>query len=104
MPSSEPIDPGYQRGGRKPAFLHRLSRIEGQVRGIRRMVEEGRYCVEILTQIEAVTAALSRVQERILEDHINHCVGDALKDSDVRARREKVDEVVSLLRSFRRAR
>jgi DNA-binding FrmR family transcriptional regulator len=67
------------------------------------MVEEGRYCVDILTQIDAVTAALGRVQDQILEAHLNHCVADALEGSDTGERREKVDEVVNLLRKFRRS-
>lgn len=94
---------GYERSGRKADLANRLRRIEGQVRGLQRMLDEGRYCVDVLTQIEAVTAALARVQERILEAHINHCVADALEDgADPAERREKVDEVVGLLKKFRR--
>lgn len=68
------------------------------------MIDEGRYCVDILTQIEATKAALARVQDHILESHINHCVADALQGSDIGARREKVDEVVTLLKKFRKGR
>ncbi|MGH7570801.1 MAG: metal-sensitive transcriptional regulator [Gemmatimonadota bacterium] len=93
---------GYERARVKPDLENRLKRIEGQVRGVQRMVEEGRYCVDILTQIDAVTAALARVQDRILEAHLNHCVIDALEGSDTANVREKVDEVVGLLRKFRR--
>ena len=82
--------------------MHRLKRIEGQVRGIQKMVEEGRYCVEIMTQIDAAAAALARVQDSVLESHLQHCVADAIGGRDVRARREKVDEVVTLLRKYRR--
>ena len=74
------------------------------MRGVQRMIEEGRYCVDILTQIDAIAAALARVQDRILESHLNHCVADALEGSDVTDRREKVDEVVGLLKKFRKIR
>ena len=93
---------GYERAHVKPGLENRLKRIEGQVRGVRKMVDEGRYCVDILTQIDAITAALARVQDRILESHLEHCVAAALEGSDVRERREKVDEVVTLLGKFRR--
>lgn len=93
---------GYERARVKPGLENRLKRIEGQVRGVQKMLEEGRYCVDILTQIDAITSALARVQDQILEAHLNHCVADALQGSDRIARREKVDEVVGLLRKFRR--
>ncbi len=96
------LDPGYERAQRKPAILRRLSRIEGQVRGVRRMVEDGRYCIDILTQIEAFKAAMARVQDEILDAHLDHCVPDALEGQDPAARRAKIDEVVELLRRFRR--
>lgn len=99
---SETTPTGYERAQRKPALRARLSRIEGQVRGVRRMVDEGRYCVDILTQIDAVTAALARVQDELLQAHLDHCVPEALESGDVPARRAKVDEVVELLRRFRR--
>jgi DNA-binding FrmR family transcriptional regulator len=94
---------GYEEARIRPGLENRLRRIEGQVRGVQKMVEEGRYCVDILTQIDAVTAALGRVQDQILEAHLNHCVADALEGSDTGERREKVDEVVNLLRKFRRS-
>lgn len=93
---------GYERGRVKPGLQNRLKRIEGQVRGVQKMVDEGRYCVDILTQIDAITAALARVQDQILEAHLEHCVADSLEGSGVRERREKVDEVVTLLKKFRR--
>ena len=93
---------GYQAARIRPDLENRLKRIEGQIRGVQRMIEEGRYCVDVLTQIDAVTAALARVQDRILESHLNHCVADALEGSDVSERREKVDEVIGLLKKFRR--
>jgi DNA-binding FrmR family transcriptional regulator len=94
---SERKSRGYETARIRPGLENRLKRIEGQVRGVQKMVEEGRYCVDILTQIDAVTAALGRVQDQILEAHLNHCVADALEGSDTGERREKVDEVVNLL-------
>src|SRR5688572_12028547 len=66
----------------KVSRLKRLSRIEGQVRGLGRMVEEDRYCIDIVTQIAAVQAALRRVEEDVLRDHISHCVAHALASGD----------------------
>ncbi len=93
---------GYQRTRESPALLARLRRIEGQVRGIQRMLEEGRYCMDVLTQIDAAKAALARVQDRVLEAHLGHCVPDALEGDDPDDRREKVEEIVDLLKRFRR--
>ena len=95
--------PGYLRAESPEKLVHRLKRIEGQLRGIQRMVEEGRYCVEIMTQIDAAAAALARVQDGVLDSHLRHCVADALEGRDVGARREKVDEVVTLLKKYRRS-
>ena len=81
----------------KGAVLTRLKRIEGQVGGLRRMVEEDRYCVEILTQINAVRAALHKVEEQILRDHVSHCVADAFASGDVNDQRHKVDELIATL-------
>lgn len=93
---------GYQRERYATDLHNRLARIEGQVRGVRRMIDDGRYCVDILTQIDATSAAISRVQDRILEAHLNHCVADALAGDDPANRKEKMDEVVDLLKRFRR--
>ena len=98
----EPGIPGYLRTDSPQKLVHRLKRIEGQVRGIRKMVEEGRYCVDIMSQIDAAAAALARVQDGVLESHLQHCVAGALEGREVGARREKVDEVVTLLRKYRR--
>ena len=95
--------PGYLRTETHGKLVHRLRRIEGQVRGIQKMVEEGRYCVEIMTQIDAVVAALARVQDGVLESHLEHCVAGALEGADLGARREKVGEVVTLLKKYRRS-
>ena len=101
---SSPIRHGYQRADQKPDVHNRLRRIEGQVRGLQKMIDENRYCIDILTQIDAVRAALARVQDQVLESHINHCVADALQGTDERDREEKVDEVVTLLKKFPRTR
>ncbi len=100
----EATERGYQKSRSATSLANRLRRIEGQVRGVQKMVEEGRDCVDILTQIDAATAALARVQDRILEDHLNHCLADALDGGDLTLRHEKVDEVVDLLKQFRRTR
>ncbi len=77
--------------GSRDDYLRRLSRIEGQVRGIARMVEDDTYCIDVLTQVSAVTKALQAVSLGLLEDHIGHCVVDAARDSDAAAD-EKVRE------------
>lgn len=77
--------------------LKRLNRIEGQVRGIARMVEEDRYCIDIITQISAVRAALRRVEEDILRDHIAHCVEHAIVSGNADEQREKIAELMDVL-------
>ena len=69
-------EPGYHEG--KDALVKRLHRIEGQVRGIERMIEEDRYCIDVLTQVAAVKTALEGVAAKLLEDHVTHCVAEAL--------------------------
>ena len=80
--------------------LQRLRRIEGQVGGLVRMVEQERYCVDILTQIRAARAALKRVEESVLRDHVAHCVDQALRSGNADEQREKVDELVGVLGRF----
>ena len=80
--------------------LQRLRRIEGQVRGLVRMVEEERYCVDILTQLRAVRAALKRVEESVLQDHVEHCVTQAVRGGNRTERQAKVDELVTVLGRF----
>jgi len=80
-----------------PKLLNRLSRIEGQVRGIARMVEEDRYCIDILTQLQAARAGLARVEQELLQAHLDHCVRNALASSDPDEARRKADEVIALL-------
>ena len=81
--------------------LTRLRRIEGQIRGIQKMIEDDRYCVDILTQTSAVAAALRGVEEIVLENHLNTCVADAMKSVDAENKAEKVDEVMNVIRKFR---
>ena len=82
--------------------LSRLRRIEGQVRGITRMVEEKRYCVDILTQLRAVRAALRKVEEGVLRQHVEHCVAGAFANptSDPTERQEKIDELLQVIGRF----
>ncbi|MCI7671625.1 metal-sensitive transcriptional regulator [Schaalia hyovaginalis] len=77
-------------------YLARLRRIEGQVRGLQRMVSEGDYCIDILTQMSAVQSALDSVAIGLLEDHMNHCVVNAAKESD-EAGREKIEEATKAI-------
>lgn len=81
----------------KPKLLNRLSRVEGQVRGIARMVEEDRYCIDVLTQLQAVRAALSRVEAEMLKDHLSHCIEGAILSGDVQEQRKKAGELIELL-------
>ncbi len=80
----------------KQANLKRLSRIEGQVRGLARMLEEDRYCIDIVTQIAAVRAALRKVEEEILRDHVGHCVEHAIASGNKSEQRKKVAELMEV--------
>ena len=81
----------------KPKVVNRLNRIEGQVRGIARMVEDDRYCVDVLTQLQAVRAALLRVESEVLKDHLDHCVMGAMTGDDPADRKAKATELIALL-------
>jgi DNA-binding FrmR family transcriptional regulator len=81
----------------KASCLRRLSRIEGQVRGLVRMVEADRYCIDIITQISAVRTALRRAEEEILKDHVGHCVEHAITSGNKREQRRKVGELRAVL-------
>jgi CsoR family transcriptional regulator, copper-sensing transcriptional repressor len=81
----------------KTSVLKRLSRIEGQVRGLTRMVEEDRYCIDIVTQISAVRAALRKAEEEVLRDHIAHCVEHAIVSGDADEQRRKIAELMDVL-------
>ena len=93
---------GYSAG--KDGLVRRLHRIEGQVRGIERMVVEERYCIDVLTQIAAVSTALEAVALEILDDHVTHCVAGALASGDERDARAKTDELLAAVRRFARTR
>jgi DNA-binding FrmR family transcriptional regulator len=80
----------------------RLNRIEGQVRGLTRMIDEDRYCIDVITQIDAVRAALGRVEDEILRDHVAHCVEHAIATGNKSAQREKVTELMQVLTRTRR--
>jgi len=79
-----------------------LKRIEGQVRGIQKMVEEGQYCVDILNQVQAAIGALAKVEDGILERHLGNCVTKAVKSSDPVDRQTKIGELIHLMRRFRK--
>ena len=81
----------------KPKLLNRLSRVEGQVRGVARMVEEDRYCLDILTQLHAVRAAVKRVETELLKEHLEHCVTGAMVSGDAAERQAKTAELLELM-------
>ena len=84
------------------ALRNRLGRIEGQVRGISRMVEEDRYCIDILHQIQAVKAALSKAEDEILKNHASHCVAEAIASGDESEQQVKFSELVDLFARAKR--
>lgn len=84
-------------GKSKSACLARLSRIEGQVRGLSRMLEEERYCIDIITQIAAVRAALKRVEHELLRDHVDHCVREAMQGGTAKDQEQKLDELMTVI-------
>jgi DNA-binding FrmR family transcriptional regulator len=85
----------------KNPIVKRLNRIEGQVRGVSAMIEDGRYCIDILTQVQAIKAALRKVEDELLKNHAAHCVEAAISDGDAGAQREKFNELVELFGRFR---
>jgi DNA-binding FrmR family transcriptional regulator len=93
-----------KHGYDKETLVKRLHRIEGQVRGLERMVEDDRYCIDVLTQISAVTTALESLALRILDDHVEHCVADALASGDEQAAQEKSRELLAAVQRFARTR
>ncbi len=88
----------------KDALVKRLHRIEGQVRGIERMLDEERYCIDVLTQIGAVTTALESLAFKILDEHVNHCVAGAIASGDEQAAAEKSQELLAAVHRFARTR
>ena len=91
---------GYAKD--KDALVKRLHRIEGQVRGIERMLEEDRYCIDVLTQIAAVSTALEAVAFKILDEHVRHCVAGALTSGDEADAAEKTEELLAAVHRFAR--
>jgi DNA-binding FrmR family transcriptional regulator len=96
------MTPGYAQD--KSALVNRLHRIEGQVRGIERMVEDDRYCIDILTQIAAVNTALESLALQILDDHVRHCVAGAFASGDAAEMTQKTTELLEAVRRFTRTR
>ena len=93
-----------QHGYDKEALKKRLHRIEGQVRGIERMVDDDRYCIDILTQVAAVRTALESLSLEVLEDHVNHCVHDALTAGDEEVATTKSKELLAAVQRFTKTR
>jgi len=93
---------GYSEN--KDALVKRLHRVEGQVRGIERMVEDDRYCIDILTQIAAATTALESLAFEILDGHVKHCVTGAIASGDKQEAAVKTDELLSAVRRFAKTR
>jgi DNA-binding FrmR family transcriptional regulator len=93
-----------KHGYDKEALAKRLHRIEGQVRGIERMVEDDRYCIDVLTQIAAVNTALESLAFKVLDDHVNHCVTDALSSGDPKEPAAKSKELMEAVQRFARTR
>jgi CsoR family transcriptional regulator, copper-sensing transcriptional repressor len=93
-----------KHGYDKEVLTKRLHRIEGQVRGIERMVEDDRYCIDILTQISAVNTALESLAFKVLDDHVNHCVADAITSGDEKVAKEKSKELLEAVQRFARTR
>jgi DNA-binding FrmR family transcriptional regulator len=81
----------------KPRLLNRLKRIEGQVRGVARMIEDDRYCIDVLTQLQAARAALATVETEMLKTHLDHCVEGAITSGDIDDQRQKARELIELL-------
>jgi DNA-binding FrmR family transcriptional regulator len=81
----------------RAGVLNRLHRIEGQVRGVSRMVEEDRYCIDVMTQIRAIKAALTRVESMMLKDHLGHCIEGAIVSGDAAEQRKKAAELIELI-------
>jgi DNA-binding FrmR family transcriptional regulator len=93
---------GYTKD--KQALVKRLHRIEGQVRGIERMVENDRYCIDILTQVSAVNTALESLALKILDEHVRHCVAGALSSGDADDAHVKTEELLQAVQRFARTR
>ena len=90
---------GYLHHGNEDAYLKRLRRIEGQIRGLQRMVEEEKYCIDILTQVSAATKALQSVALGLLDEHLGHCVAEAVQEGgpDATAKLAEASEAIARL-------
>ena len=95
---------GHGYADHKDALVKRLHRIEGQVRGIERMVSDDRYCIDILTQIAAVSTALDSLAFRVLDDHVRHCVSGAIASGDAAEAGDKAEELLAAVHRFARTR
>ena len=102
MSKAETKTHGYTAG--KDALVKRLHRIEGQVRGIEKMVEDDRYCIDILTQVAAVNSALESLAFKLLDDHVRHCVAGALTSGDAADATQKTEELLAAVQRFARTR
>jgi DNA-binding FrmR family transcriptional regulator len=102
MSQTESTTYGYAKD--KEALIKRLHRIEGQVRGVERMVEDDRYCIDILTQIAAVNTALESLAFKILDEHVRHCVAGALASGDESDAAVKTEELLVAVQRFARTR
>ena len=100
--ATDQAHPGYH--GRKDALVKRLHRIEGQVRGIERMVADDRYCIDVLTQIGAVSTALESLAFVILDEHVQHCVAGALASGDAAEAQAKAEELLGAVHRFAKVR
>ena len=102
MPAGSSAAPGYAPD--KDKLLKRLARIEGQVRGVSRMIEEDRYCIDVLTQLAAVDTALEAVAMKVLEEHVEHCVAAALASGDEGEANAKAAELLDAVQRFAKTR
>jgi DNA-binding FrmR family transcriptional regulator len=96
--------PAHGYAPHKEQLVKRLARIEGQVRGISRMIEDDRYCIDILTQLGAVDTALEAVALKVLEEHVEHCVARALASGDPAQANEKSQELLAAVQRFAKTR
>ena len=104
MATKEASEQHYGYHDQKDILVKRLHRIEGQVRGIEKMVAEDRYCIDILTQVGAVTTALESLGLQILDEHVKHCVAGALASGDEREAQTKAEELLAAVQRFTRTR
>ena len=89
--------PKTARMERRASVIRRLARIEGQVRGLSKMIADDRYCIDVLTQVKAVQAALKKCEAELLKDHADHCLAQAIASDDLAEREQKVAELIDLL-------